>query len=345
MSNIEWTDQTWNPVIGCTPVSPGCLNCYAATMANRMQGMPNQKDYAPKETRLGEAGHPKTIRIAEVKGGRAWFTGEVRCLEHRLTDPLKWKKPRRVFVNSMSDLFHEAVSFEFVAACYATMAACNWHTFQVLTKRPERAAEFYRWMEDGNGSPQRKMVVAIHYLIGGRAPSGSAIVAPAWPLHNVWLGASVENQPCADERIPHLLKCPAAVRFLSVEPLLGAVDLGLVEIDSALEQRHAGVNGRIDWVIVGGESGSLSKIRACEVGWIRSIVTQCKDAGVPCFVKQLGSKPMLGDVSEPHGWPTSGGPVDWETGRIYLKDRKGGDPAEWQVDLQVREWPRVGGGA
>lgn len=499
MSSIEWTEATWNPVIGCTPVSPGCLNCYAATMARRLEGM-GKPEYAPKRIapdgteRIGhiaEALEPgtKTVRIAEVRNGRAVFTGEVRTLTDRLDVPLKRRKPTMYFVNSMSDLFHEAVPFEFVDRVFAVTALCPQHTFQVLTKRPERMAEYltdkttpfrvaraidvisvdqslatakeefrdvpgfpgYRVSNLGtvfgprtalqpqvgeqghcrvtlykDGAAHRELVHrlvlsvfdrpptdgeqachkngdpgcnAIHNLRWGtqsdnwqdrtrhgrhqsytkltpdeaaqikaliQAGEPAEHVGPRfgvsatqarniargdqwgikppiqWPLPGVWLGTSVENQEQADKRIPHLLRCPAAVRFLSCEPLLGAVDLGqyLPRTCCMGERDYLDMDGEymgsgpcdchgqplpgVDWVIAGGESGPGA--RPCDVAWIRSIVSQCRDAGVAVFVKQLGRRPVI-PANEP-----------WT-----CLDRKGGDPAEWPEDLRVREMPEARG--
>ncbi len=340
MTSIEWTDATWNPVAGCTPVSPGCLNCYAATMAPRLAAM-GQKQYVGLTVRKGE-------NDLEAGGGpgRDVFNGTIRLLEDRLTAPLRWRTPRMVFVNSMSDLFHEDVPFEFIDKVFAVMALCPRHTFQVLTKRPERMAGYFArpWSEIGwddkaeshHGYEGSNIYWDKFHREHGPPPWPGD--ANPWPLPNVWLGTSVEDQARADERIPHLLRCPAEVRFLSCEPLLGAVDL----TGQFLLQRAAGVrrvaagqmpwdapkvkHPSIDWVIVGGESGPHA--RPCDVAWIRSIRDQCRAAGVPVFVKQLGADPCnlpmhLGDGS----------------GRGGLRDRKGGDPAEWPEDLRVRDWP------
>lgn len=325
MSGIEWTDETWNPVIGCTPVSAGCLNCYAATMARRLEAM-GRPEYGPRWVDGSEdaAGNTETIRIAEVRGGRAVFTGDVRAVGWRLADPLHWRKPRRIFVCSMSDLFHESVPFEFIDRVWAIMALCPQHTFQVLTKRPQRMAEylaFSRTQVDRWARVRRQ----IRKLQGGDVdrPLGREY---GWPLPNVWLGTSVEDQKAADERIPHLLRCPAAVRFLSCEPLLGPI------VNQAGQRNWT---DGVDWVIVGGESGPPA--RPCDVGWIRGVIGQCREAGVPVFVKQLGSFPFCDSAT--------GNPADIATFKRRLADRKGGDPAEWPKDLRVREWPRVGGGA
>jgi len=370
MSNIEWTDSTWNPVIGCTPVSPGCLNCYAATMARRLEAMGQeayQPDFGGFVGRNGKPGDGDVVRIAEVRAGRAVFTGEVRTLDLRLTDPLRWRKPRRVFVNSMSDLFHEAVPFEFIDRVFAVMALCPQHTFQVLTKRPERMAEYLNapranmflvdepatqttawrvWSATTEFEDHNKGRVARMHWSGFPHPGSGTQHVGGWPLPNVWIGTSVEDQARADERIPHLLRCPAAVRFLSCEPLVGAVDLwrGIYEMPG-LGRRGTSLE-RIHWVIVGGESGPNA--RPCDAAWIRSIGAQCKAFGVACFVKQLGAHVRTG-FSIPREWPTSGETrvSDQRDGtwRVHLCDRKGGDPAEWPEDLRVREWPGKVGAA
>lgn len=382
MSNIEWTDQTWNPVVGCTPVSPGCLNCYAATMAVRLEGMAKKKlkaangqgsklaAYAPRVVDPNGKEHrgaipdavrerSKTVRIAEVRGGRAVFTGDVRLVPERLADPLKWSKPRMVFVDSMSDLFHESVPDQFIRLVFAAMSWAGHHTFQVLTKRPERMAAWFADEENDLSSCQAEWVVngpddktpTGRHRIGRRGTTGSINGAPhalgegnKWPLPNVWLGTSVENQAAADERIPHLLKCPARVRFLSCEPLLEAIDLAdLVRRVGKGEHHYSALECDVDaadddwngatvnWVIVGGESGRGA--RPCDVGWIRSIVEQCKASGVPCFVKQLGKHPLdFGALVWPGGVRPGGG-------HPMLKNKKGGDPAEWPEDLRVRQMP------
>jgi protein gp37 len=210
-SAIEWTESTWNPVTGCTQVSPGCAHCYAKTFAERFRGVP---------------GHPY------VRG----FDLQLR--PERLELPLTWKQPRMIFVNSMSDLFHENVPEEFIRTVFTTIERARWHTFQMLTKRSERLRT----------------------------------LAPAlpWPA-NLWMGVSVENQRWTS-RIDDLRQVPAAVRFLSVEPLLGRVTLDLREIH---------------WVIVGGESGP--RARPMRVDWARAVRDQCVGAGVPFFFKQWGA--------------------------------------------------------
>ena len=212
-SAIEWTDATWNPVTGCTKVSPGCKYCYAERLALRLQAMENRR----------------------YRNGFA-----VTLHPDQITLPLRWVQPRRIFVNSMSDLFHEDVPEDFIRNVFVTMARAHWHIFQILTKRAKRLAE-----------------------MAGKLP---------WPP-NVWQGVSVENARYA-ARISHLTKVAAAVRFISVEPLLGPVP-------------NLALKG-IDWVIVGGESGP--RHRPPDPAWVREIRDQCVAAGVPFFFKQWGGR-------------------------------------------------------
>jgi protein gp37 len=365
MSAIEWTDETWNPVLGCTPVSEGCRNCYAAKEANRLAGNPNPKISLPY------AG------LAEMRGAadrrRPVFTGALSFMHDRLEQPLRWRKPRRVFVNSMSDLFHPDVPDEFIDRMFAVMALTPRHTYQVLTKRPDRMADYMndaevrgRW-GDAAAALSRDYAEIVHPVLrrayglddDPRLRIGDfetlaweEAAAGDFPVFNVWLGTSVEDQAAADQRVPHLLRTPAAVRFLSCEPLLGPVDLRRVgregrgdDFDTLLgwrtsygykartpdecSNRVSSVqHGRVDWVIVGGESGPGA--RRCDVAWVRSIVRQCQDAGTAVFVKQLGARPVDSVIR----WVDPDGHA---LGTIH--DRKGGDMAEWPADLRVREWP------
>ncbi len=312
-SAIEWTDATWNPVRGCTKVSPGCANCYAETFAERFRGV---------------KGHPYEQGF------------DLRLVPEKLTEPLRWKKPRRVFVNSMSDLFQDGVPDSYIDQVFAVMALCPQHTFQVLTKRAERMRSYLVC------EPVQRIADAIGFgTVGSDLPYEHRQAAAnrmlraypelkrQWPLPNVWQGVSVENQHFADERIPLLLQTPAAVRFISAEPLLGLVDvrrwlLPARCISTGIPMRRVPENDlpALDWVIVGGESGHGA--RPFDLAWARSIVQQCKAAGVSCFVKQLGSDPF-----EPYSDGTQF--VD-----LHLKSRKGGDPSEWPMDLRVREFPR-----
>ena len=289
-TKIEWTDATWNPMAGCSIVSPGCHKCYAMRTAYRLEAM----------------GQEKYQGTTEKENGRILWTGKINLDEKALSIPLKKKKPTTWFVNSMSDLFHEDVPFEFVDKVFAVMALCPQHTFQVLTKRPERMAEYL-----STAMCRIAGVLDSEFKLG---PFPNGIV---WPKRNIWLGTSVEDQQRADERIPHLLRCPATVRFLSCEPLLGPIDLLL----SAPELDDIGCG--IDWVIAGGESGPGA--RRCDIENIRFIVRQCRDASVPCFVKQVGSNSFMGVKGF--------GPT--------IKHPKGGEISEWPEDIRVREMPHV----
>lgn len=340
-SKIEWTDTTWNPTRGCSKVSAGCASCYAMRQAHRFSG----------------PGQPYEGLTHIVPGKGAQWTGKVTLAHDALGKPLRWRKPRRVFVDSMSDLFHPDVPFEFVARVFDVMAdeRAERHTFQVLTKRPERMAEFLdEWMPE-------------HWP--GDSPA-SATMEVRGHIPNVWLGVSVENQAAADERIPHLLRCPAAVRFLSCEPLLGPVELTYSRVcgrmgwgppshpvrgeDQAerLRREVSWLLGppsenlrRINWVIAGGESGPGA--RPCDVAWLRSLRDQCAAAKVPFFLKQLGADPWsesryCTDCDDDNAPCYSARPCSCSChGQMRLRDRKGGDMAEWPEDLRVREFPRA----
>lgn len=224
-SRIEWTDSTWNPVTGCSIVTSGCTHCYAMEMARRLEAM----------------GVEKYAGLTRQSGKRTVWNGVVREDPLALQIPKRWRTPRKIFVNSMSDLFHEHVSDAFIAAVWQVMRETPHHNYQILTKRPERMA---------------KVVSAM----------------PDEVLDNVWLGTSVENADVV-QRIDELRKVPAAIRFISFEPLIGPV--GDVDLS------------RIHWAIVGGESGRLA--RPIQESWIDDIHGQCKDAGTAFFFKQWGS--------------------------------------------------------
>jgi protein gp37 len=261
---IEWTDATWNPVTGCSKVSEGCRNCYAAALAPRLAVM-GQKGYTDLPWTKQNA--PKNVQMHA----------------DRLDAPLRWKKPRRVFVNSMSDLFHEQVPDEFVDRVFAIMALAGRHTFQVLTKRPKRMAEY---AATSDRAERIGAYMTLDVILDGpelRDAGGNEMAqwcrnGVPWPLPNVWLGTSVEDGRVLD-RVDHLRRSPAVVRFLSCEPLIGPLD-GL-----ELEGVH--------WVIVGGESGP--EHRPINAGWVRDIREQTARAGAAFFFKQWGgAKPKSG---------------------------------------------------
>jgi protein gp37 len=272
MSKIQWTNKTWNPTTGCNKVSQGCKNCYAEVMHKRQMAMNPHKYTKP-------------------------FSAGVEVHEDELIKPYKWKKPCMIFVNSMSDLFHEDVPFEFIVKVYAIMKACPQHTFQVLTKRIERALEFYKWVQ-GN-IDQLKIALPI---LGFVMKNEGAFFPPS----NVWIGTSCEDQTTYNQRVPILLQIPAAIRFLSCEPLLGPIDL---RFDSnCMDYNHADFgHGRacidthkIHWVIAGGESGH--KARPVHPDWIRSLRNQCdskKGANIPFFFKQWGEYLPFEETGQP----------------------------------------------
>lgn len=272
-SSIEWTDATWNPVTGCSVVSPGCTNCYAMKLAGtRLQHHPSREGLT-----------------SPSKAGPVW-NGKVRLNEAWLAQPLDWKRPRRIFVCAHGDLFHEAVPPWWIERVFAVMALAPWHTFQVLTKRSWRMREFLSdpatpgriydlacdmALGELAGSARRAEVVLIPSPgFEAIAPAGQHVRLYGWPPPNVWLGVSAEDQQRADERIPDLVNTPAHVRFVSLEPLLGPIELD----GQALAY--------LDWVIVGGESGPDA--RPMHPDWARSLRDQALAAGVPFFFKQWG---------------------------------------------------------
>jgi protein gp37 len=270
-TKIEWTDATWNPIIGCSRVSEGCRNCYAERIA----------------ARFGNGKATVYSGLTQIVNGHPVWTGKV-VETRKLLEPLYWRKPKMVFVNSMSDLFHENVTDEQRDRIFAVMALTPQHFYQVLTKRPERMLEYFAgfnrpgaemrairtcaWVADDVANPPHAWIDLVEQI-----PRG---------LPNVWLGVSVEDQATADKRIPLLLKTPAAVRFLSCEPLLGALDLCPWLPYEANRGWDGKMQPKLDWVIAGGESGPGA--RPCHPDWIRSLRDQCEAAEVPFFFKQWG---------------------------------------------------------
>lgn len=256
-SAIEWTDATWNPVRGCSIVSKGCTNCYAMRQAHRSSGPGGAYEGLTKLT----------------KGGPVW-TGAIRTVPELLDQPLRWRRPRRIFVNSMSDLFHEDVGVIIIGSVLGIASACPQHAFQVLTKRPRRMRDVLA-SEEFLESYESSQAMHTHNEV-------------PWPPPNVWLGVSVEDQASADERIPLLVRTPAAVRWISAEPLLGPIDITpwLREV-TASDPRNPLIHAKLDWAVVGGESGPGA--RPMHPDWVRSLRNQCGAAGVPFFFKQWGA--------------------------------------------------------
>jgi protein gp37 len=300
-SNIEWTHHTFNPWMGCTKVSAGCANCYAENLM---------------DTRYGK-----------VK----WGDNGTRVVKKDWSEPRKWNRlaaaageRHRVFCASLADVFEDRPELIEPRVRLMKLIHATPHLdWLLLTKRPQNIMQAIRACA---------RLIHEHEIDDGTGP---ILMLNKWiadiPPANVWIGTSIENQATADERIPHLLRVPAAVRFLSVEPLLGPVDL-----HEAFYRPRLGPNDPykrrqtmgIDWVIVGGESGA--KARSCDVGWIRSIVGQCVGANVPVFVKQLGANARTSSNDDGGGW------------QFDFTDRKGGDMSEWPEDLRVRELPKGG---
>lgn len=319
-TKIEWTNATWNIVTGCTLVSEGCTNCYAAQLA---------------ATRLKH--HSSREGLARLNAaGVAKFTGEVRFNEQWLDQPLRWKRPRMIFVCAHGDLFHENVPDEWIDQVFAVMALSPQHTFQVLTKRPERMRLYLE--KDPRDAINSHCGTLAHW---------DDVPECKWPLPNVWLGTSVEDQKTANERIPMLLKTPAAVRWISAEPLLGPVDIrqwvfdwgcncnwggdhpleycpvcgwrgeaphgegdrcpvcnatlsdhfACCECDGIPEDGFGPNSHWLDWVVVGGESGK--RARPMHPDWARVVRDQCKTAGVPFLFKQWGEFAPVSDVAGP----------------------------------------------
>jgi protein gp37 len=283
-SRIEWTEVTWNPVTGCDRVSAGCDHCYALTLAKRLKAMGQPKYQHDGDPRTSGPGFGVTLH------------------PEALLEPLRWRKPRKVFVDSMADVLHAKVPVDFVAQVWAVMALTPQHTYQVLTKRPERYAKVLHGPCGCGG----RHLPGVHFrsLVQDHtrrlAPGCEVDLMAHWPLGNVWLGTSIENDDHVG-RADALRAAPAAVRFLSLEPLLGP----LPSLDLTA----------IDWVIVGGESGPDH--RPLDLDWVRDLRDQAKAGGVPTFVKQLGSH--------------------WA--RRHGGHPKGGDPTRWPRDLRVRQLP------
>ena len=319
-TGISWTDSTWNPIRGCSRVSEGCRHCYAEGMAARFS--------KPGQAYEG---------LAVMQNHKPHWTGQIAFVEKHLMDPMRWGqilddcrmcgagpndtcmhgskaspgssrwRPRRIFVNSMSDLFHENVTDEMRDKIFTVMALSPQHRFQVLTKRPKRMLEYL------NGDWCGRLIPWLHQWQERPEGWGVMLETVNGVLPNVWLGVTVENQQAADERIPLLLQTPAAVRFLSCEPLLGEVNLeelpshsGIgrhLDALSTFRDKHADIKYGIDWVIVGGESGPGA--RPMQQAWARSLRDQCESSRVPYFFKQWGEWVPTTDpkIAEARGIP------------------------------------------
>lgn len=355
-TSIEWTDRSINPIrarnratgaVGhfCEKVSPGCGHCYACAWNKRVRPSPS-------------GGPSLGTGLDFIPQNRAAV--EIFLDDAKLKEVARRKKPTKYFWCDMTDIFGEWVSDEMLDRCFAVMAQTPQHTHQILTKRadrmraycegverlspPERSSRFVRSMYAGTALEQ-----LVSSAKGGDLP---------WPLPNLWLGVSVEDQQRADERIPHLLKTAAAIRFLSVEPLIGPVDLdddsqatfchwaGKVvpgECEHGLGCRPRTFADAVDWVIVGGESGPGA--RPCDLDWIRRVHGACDEAGTHIFIKQLGARPYdsgneMGECECPQ-WMESCESPTHPTGLLHLRNRKGGDMTEWPEDLRVREFPEA----
>lgn len=350
---IEWADFTVNPFrfrnlktgkVGhhCTKISPGCKNCYSG----KMQTGPYLSGLA-----FIEENKPK---------------GEFFLDEGALEQVLRRKKPAKIFWCDMTDMFLEDYPDEWIVRCVAVMALTPWHTHQVLTKRAERMREFFA-SDLNQAATHMAEDATLHRMVGG------ATMGTPWPLPNVWLGVSAENQEFADKRIPHLLRTPAAIRFVSYEPALGPVSFRSFIghhvthgacVKCGIYHPATKINGCVyqsldeplDWIIVGGESGPSA--RPFDTAWARQTVAQCKEAAVPVFVKQLGANPWdsasgkdVDHLFVPCGHacdccdecPSNEGqrPRGDHPRPMSLDDRKGGDMAEWPAGLRVREFPEV----
>ena len=285
MTTIAWTDETINPIVGCSRISAGCEKCYAETAA--------------KTARLQQ--FPQYQKVAK-------WNGTVEFVEKQLEKPYEWKKSKKIFICSMADIFHENVPFKWVEEIFYMIENCPQHTFQILTKRPERMIEFFDW-----------------YI----ARNSDHSVELQWTMpDNIWLGVSCENQAMADKRIPLLMQIPAKVRFLSCEPLLEPINLSKFlpiewsEIAEDWIESWPGIGSYStdypNWIIVGLESGSNA--RRCDLQAVHSIINQCQTAKVKVFCKQLGTV-----------WAKESG--------TYKQDRKGASPELWDKSFNVQEFP------
>ncbi len=360
-SKIDWTDASWNFARGCTRVSPGCEHCYAEAMAHRF---------------------PWGKGLTVLRQARPGWSGEVQLVPHKLTEPLRWRKPRRIFPCSGSDLFHPKIPFEYIAAAYAVMVTARQHTYQVLTKRPERMLEFYQWVDaqaTQHGDHLDTLEDARYAFLRSCFVEKSdpevelrTHEPPSWD--HIWAGTSAEDQKRLDERMVFLRQIPAKVRWLSVEPMLGPVDLTEYIHPSHMTRclvhhnrtEHPCGSGPdplsadcdvcgiewhddrpdVQWIVVGGESGRGA--RPCAYEWIERVAQQCCEAKVPVFVKQLGALIVsehraAETVEEANACRKAAGHSLRDDRWLWfagLRDAKGSDPSEWPDDrLKIRLYP------
>jgi len=291
-TKIEWTQETVNPVVGCSWCSAGCDHCYAETMARRLAAM-GRKALCNGAFDDGQK-VPGTVDYVGTVGRNGRWNGRVVLRKEELKKPLGWRKPRRVFVCSMGDLFHKAVPDRWIEWVWAMMAVCPDHTFQVLTKRPERMST---WL-NRRDTPRKVWTAADRLLRKWLAEGVKAVkrLRPRerrWPLNNVWVGCTAEYQEVANERVPLLMECPGPVRFVSVEPMLGPVSLADI-VGNGGRGLPPTPNQMVDWVICGGESGTNA--RAVKGEWVVDLVTECIGQNIPVFFKQWGdAKPTAAD--------------------------------------------------
>ena len=319
-TKIQWAEETWNPIVGCSKVSPGCASCYAIRDARRLSGNPNPK------IRNAYEGTTTT-------NGKLNWTGVVRLIPERLQIPLRRKKATRWFVNSMSDLFHEALTDEEIDQVFAVMALCPQHVFMVLTKRAERMRD---WFQPGLDNRPDSVGHQMRILSNGKH---AGILMDDWPLPNAWLGVSVENQETADERIPLLLQTPAAVRFVSAEPLLGQISFRWAkwhDYSPGVNWGHLDGMKGIHWVITGGESGPNA--RPANPDWFRKVRDDCQAAGVAYFHKQWGEWVAYNQIGGAGVSRDDSAPIEKPRWRIH--SHSGGD---WLFDGRSFEaqglWP------
>jgi protein gp37 len=315
-TTIEWATHTWNPWEGCTKVSPGCTNCYAEARNRRFSKGANWGKGKPRRRTSAATWRKPVIWNRDAEKQKRNDIGPFREMRPRVFPSLCDWLDDEVLIEWLDDflrLIHDTPNLDWL----------------LLTKRPENWLSRLRRVyarEEMMGGDGMAWAIALNHWLHGKPPA------------NVWIGTSVEDQLRADERIPELLKIPAVVRFLSVEPLLGPVELPFLGIapKDLTNGSFLPISYLIDWVIIGGESGPGA--RPCNIEWIRDIVRQCKAASVPCFVKQLGSRVDIEDCEAPIPFRNT---VSGKDGRWYvdLKHPKGGDPAEWPEDLRVRQFP------